>query len=63
MTGPSATIDTTLKTAEKDAIAWAEGQIGHPWELITVCVWTDETETQTLETIEIEFRDGAWETI
>jgi len=60
--GPTGTIDASLDTVN-DAIAWAESQVGHPYDCILVSVYEDETDTNPVETYQIEYRDGAWECV
>jgi hypothetical protein len=64
--GPKETIPTTIETAVADAIAWAEGQIGHPWDCILVNVYVEGKDVcggSPFETHQIEYRDGAWECV
>lgn len=61
--GPHAEIETTEESAVRDAIAWAEGQAGHPWDGVLVTVYADPSLRQQVETHQIECRDGAWECV
>lgn len=47
--GPTETIDYT---DERDARAWAAGQTGHPWDILTVCVFDEDG--RTVESYEID---------
>ena len=63
VSGPRATIQTTIETAVADAIAWAESQAGHPWDGILVTVYSDEDQRNPIETHDISCREGAWECV
>ncbi len=65
VSGPRATIDTTLEGAVKDAIAWAQGQTGHPWDVVLVTVYADDDEGQQrqIATHDIECRAGVWKCV
>lgn len=66
VSGPKGTIETTIENAVSDAIDWAEGQVGHPWDCILVNVYETEEDSMRgapVETHQIENRDGAWECV
>jgi len=54
--GPQATIETTAETAFADAVAWSDGQPGHPWDGMLVTL-DDGT------AMECRCEDGAWEVV
>ncbi len=43
--GPSAGIEYRN---EKDAIEWAAGQSGHPWDMVTVQVYEDQEAAESM---------------
>ena len=59
--GPRGQIETTEATALDDAVAWAHGQVGWPWDGMLVNVRDDND--QHVETYQIEFHGNSWEVV
>lgn len=61
--GPRRAILVDSENVVNDVIAWAEEQIGHPWDCLLVSTYTDERQSVLIETYQIEFHDGSWECV
>lgn len=64
--GPNGQFATTQQTAVQDAVDWAAGQIGHPWDGMLVNVYEDEESAARgvpVETLDVRMMDGAWEVV
>lgn len=58
VTGPAETIDYTDL---QSVIAWSQGQIGHPWDGVSVEVINEDGDVD--DRFDVEIRDGNYERV